>query len=53
MDMKRGGYQIKIFKKVFYKLNNITDQKTKAGMAEAKSLEVLLQYAKKNKDKKL
>ena len=35
MDMKRGGYPVRIFWKIIYKLDNIIDPKTKLTMIEA------------------
>ena len=39
MDMKRGGYPLRIFWKIIYKLNNTIDSKTKVTMIEAKKFE--------------
>jgi len=35
MDMKRGGYPLRIFWKIIYKLDNTIDPKTKVTMIEA------------------
>ena len=35
MDMKRGGYPLRIFWKIIYKLYNTIDQRTKVTMIEA------------------
>ena len=34
MDMKRGGYPLRIFWKIIYKLDNTIDPKTKVTMVE-------------------
>jgi len=39
MDMKRGGYPLKIFSKIIYKLDNTIDLKTKVTMLEAENFE--------------
>jgi len=39
MDMKRGSYQLRIFWKIIYKLDNSIDPKTKVNMIEAKKFE--------------
>ena len=36
MDMKRGGYPLRIFLKIIHKLDNTIDPKTKVTMIEAK-----------------
>jgi len=35
MDMKRGGYPLRIFLKIIHKLDNTIDPKTKVTMIEA------------------
>ena len=35
MDMKRGGYPLRIFWKIIYKLDNTIDPSTKVTMIEA------------------
>ena len=39
MDMKRGGYPLRIFWKIIYKLDNTIDPKTKVTMIEAEKFE--------------
>ena len=39
MDMKRGGYPLRIFWKIIYKLDNTIDLKTKITMIEAEKFE--------------
>ena len=39
MDMKRGGYPLRIFWKIVYKLDNTIDPKTKVTMIEAGKFE--------------
>ena len=39
MDMKRGGYLLRIFWKIIYKLNNTINLKTKVTMIEAEKFE--------------
>ena len=39
MDMKRGGYPIRIFSKIIYKLDNAIDPKTKVTMIEVEKFE--------------
>jgi len=41
MDMKRGGYQLKIFWKIIYKLDNTIDPKTKVTRIDVKKFESL------------
>ena len=38
--MKRGGYPLKIFWKIIYKLDNTIDLKTKVNMIEAEKFEI-------------
>jgi len=38
MAMKRGGYPLRVFWKIIYKLDNTKDAKTKATMIEAEKL---------------
>ena len=39
MDIKRGGYPLRIFWKIIYKLDNTIDPKTKVTMIEAEKFE--------------
>ena len=39
MDMKKGGYPLRIFWKIIYKLDNTIDNRTKATMIEAEKFE--------------
>ena len=39
MDMKRGGYPLRIVWKIIYKLDNIIDPKTKVTMIEVEKFE--------------
>jgi len=39
MDMKRGGYPLRIFWKIIYKLDNTIDLKTKVTMIEVENFE--------------
>ena len=41
MDMKRGGYALRIFCKIIYKLDNTIDPKTKVTMIVAEKFESL------------
>ena len=39
MDMKRGGYPLRIFWKIIYKLDNTIDPKTKVTIIEVEKFE--------------
>ena len=39
MDMKRGGYPLRIFRKIIYKLDNIINPKDKITMIEIEKFE--------------
>ena len=39
MDMKRGGYPLRMFWKIIYKLDNTIDPKTKVTMIEVEKFE--------------
>ena len=39
MNLKRGGYPLRIFWKIIYKLDNTTDPKTKVTMIEAENFQ--------------
>ena len=51
MDMKRGGYPLRIFWKIIYKLDNTIDPKTKVTMIEVEKFESPTPNAKDSKDK--
>jgi len=51
MDMERGGYPLRIFWKIIYKLDNTIDPKTKVTMIEAEKFKSPTPNAKDSKDK--
>ena len=51
MDMKRGGYPLRIFWKIIYKLDNTRDPKIKVTMIEAEKFESPSPIWKDSKDK--
>ena len=46
MDMKRGGYSLRIFSKIIYKLDNIINPQTKITMIKTKKFESSTQMQK-------